>query len=171
MGSRRHAKPRAKLDDRSSSSSEDDRRRRKGNVKKITLDPVPAPHQFREWVQTLFVRVCSALKRSKIRTLRWIKEVETATSVDQLEFCVDKWDDLDTELADAMLSACSGTLKRELLIYQEQQTRGGLPLVGRAALFMCFGRFQLDRGQALSIDISFLFALKYYGDLEGFLAA
>ena len=65
--------------------------------------------------------------------MRWIKEIETAEDITLLEDCSDKWDELDTELADAMLKAAHSTLKRELLLYQEAQTRIGFPLAGRAA--------------------------------------
>ena len=168
---RKHTRPRKNIGDTSSSSSEDDRRRRKVNVKEMVLDPLPAPHEFRSWVQTMYVKVCSASKRSKVRTLRWIKEVETAEEIAPLEVCSDKWDDLDTALAEAILKAAHSTLKRQLLVYQEAQTRRGLPLAGRAALWMCFDRFRLDRGQALCVDVTTLTELKFNGDLEGFLTA
>ena len=82
-----------------------------------------------------------------------------------------RWDDLDTELAEAVLNASHGAIKRELLLYQEARTRMRLPLAGRAALWMCFDRFNMDRGQARFIDITALTGLKFAGDLEGFLAA
>ena len=83
----KHARPKAHVDDESSSSSDDDRRLRRGSVKLIALDPVPAPHEFRAWVQAMYVKVCAASKRTKVRTLRWIKEVEIACAITSLETC------------------------------------------------------------------------------------
>ena len=155
-----HTRQRVRIDDDSSSSSEDDRRRCKGSVKTITLDPAPAPHEFRAWVESVYTKVCSASKRSKPRTLRRIMEVEAAEAVTPLETCSSACDDLDTELAEAVLNAYHGAIKRTLLLYQEARTRIRLPLAGRAALWMCFNRFRMDRWHALFIDIT---ALRAHG--------
>ena len=56
-------------------------------------------------------------------------------------------------------------MKRDLLLYQEEQSRQGRPLSGLAALFMAHMRFTLDRGQALAVDLSTLIGLEYTGDL------
>ncbi|CAK0849503.1 unnamed protein product, partial [Prorocentrum cordatum] len=161
--------------DSSSSSLEDEIRRRKGTVKKIEFDTIPAAAGFRLWLQEMYTKVCAASKRSTRRTLRWLQEVETTFSIEHLERLAAKqkrWDDLDIALAEAVLSVASGPLRRELLMYQEEQTRkGGNPLLGRCALYHVFSRFTIERGQATSVDLTTLVQLEYKGDLESFVDA
>ena len=158
----------------SSSSTEDDIRRRKGAVKSLTLDPLPSAVGFREWVQDTYVKVNAASKRSKRRALRRLQRIETASDISELEALAEKqkrWDDLDSVLAEAVLAIANSNLKRELLIYREERSRMGLPLSGRCALYMVYYRYTIERGQALSVDLTTLVSLRFGGDLEGFLNA
>lgn len=158
-------------DEDSGSSSEDDNRRKRGTVKTFVLDPIPQASGFRMWMQDLYTRVSTASKRNARRTLAWIKAVEASENISPLEISSRKWDDLHTALADAVVKVASGPLKRDLLIYREQLTRRGLPLSGRAALWMVLDQFKLERGPAMCVDITALTSLEYKGDLQGFLSA
>jgi hypothetical protein len=140
-------------------------------VRKVELNDLPPTHGFRERVQHLYVKVSAASKRSKSRTLKWLQAVESCGELTLLEAVKKRWDDLDTALAEAVIDIAKGPLKRELLLYQEQRTRQGHPLTGRAALWHVYQRFILERGQAMCIDLTSLVKLTYGGDLEGFIAA
>ena len=94
----------------------------------------------------MYTKVCAASKRNTRRTLRWLQVVEATASIEHLERLAAKekrWDDLDIALAEAVLAVASGPLRRELLIYQEEQTRKGNPLSGRCALHLVFFRFTI----------------------------
>jgi hypothetical protein len=155
----------------SSGSSEDELRRRRGLVKAMVLPEVPAASGLRAWIQTLYVRICAASKRNKTRTLKWVKECEHANHISELERSGKRWDDLDTALATAMVDIARGPLKRELLMYQEKQSKRGEPLCGRAAVFMMFRRFQIEKGASIQVDLNQLMCLRFNGDLEGYLDA
>ena len=117
----------------SSDSDGAQKARSRKQVSPLTLDPIPQASGFREWCLTLNTRVIAASRRPRIATMRWLDEVQRATSLSQVEGVSAKWDDLDAELADCVLKISSGPLKRELVLYQEEQLRRGLPLGGRAA--------------------------------------
>ena len=94
-------------------------------MKELNLSQFPAASGLRQWIQTMYESVCTASKRSKRRTLRWIQAVETAPSLEYLERLAVKqkrWDDLDTALASAIDNAAGAGLKRALLIYKEEWT-------------------------------------------------
>ena len=152
-------------------SSDDDHRRRRGTVKAFTLDEVPMASGFREFVQKTYVKVMAASKGSKLRILKWLREVASCANVAELENPGSGRDDLDTALADAVFGIAKGPLKKEICLYGEERTRKGQSLAGRAALLHLYQSFKLDRCDALSIDLSTLLQLKIQGDLEGFLAA
>ena len=171
----RRPEPRRRHDDYSDGSSEESAgarlARSRKQVKTLVLDPVPHASGFREWILALNTQVNAATRRPRVATMRWLNEVQVATSLSQVEGVSAKWEDLDAELADALLKVSSGPLKRELTLYQEEQQRRGLPLGGRAALWHVFQRFRLERGAAMCVDITALTSLEFRGDLEGFLAA
>jgi hypothetical protein len=103
--------------------------------------------------------------------LWWIRSVADATSLADVESVSAKWEDLDAELADCILRIAADPLKRELVLYHEEQIRMGRPLGGRAALWHVFQRFCMGKGAAMCVDITTLTSLECKGDLEGFLAA
>ena len=72
--------------------------------------------------------------------------IETAASLAELESPGSRWDDLDTALAQAVMTVAKGPLKRELTRYSEERMRIGQPLAGRAALWHVYQRFKLDLG-------------------------
>ena len=119
----------------------------------------------------MYVKVTASSKRSKRRTLKWLQAVESCNDVALMEAPGRRWDDLDTALAETIVEVAKGPLKRELLLYQEERTRRGEPLAGRAALWMMLQRFRLERGQAMCVDLSTLVQLTFQGDLESFLAS
>ena len=82
-----------------------------------------------------------------------------------------KWDDLDAAFAKAVLGVAKGPLKREILLYGEEQIRKGHPLSGRAASWHVHQRYKLDGGEAMCVDLSTLMGMTFQSDLEGFLAA
>ena len=69
------------------------------------------------------------------------------------------------------MEIAKGPLKREMLLYQEERTRRGFPLTGRAALWLIYQRCKLERGQAMCVDLSTIVQLEFKGDLEGYLDA
>ncbi|CAK0809613.1 unnamed protein product [Prorocentrum cordatum] len=153
---------------------EDDIRRRKGAAKSLTLGPLPSAVGFRERVQDAYAKVNAASKRSKRRTMRWMQRIETVNDISELEALAEKekrWGDPDSALAEAVLAIANSNLKRELLIYREERSRMGLPHSGRCALYMVYYRCTIERGQAMSVDLTTLVGLGFGGDLEGFLNA
>ena len=60
---------------------------------------------------------------------------------------------MDSVLAGAALKIASSSLKRELLICQEQRTAAGQPLRGRRALFMVNHRYRIESGGKHQVDI------------------
>ena len=69
------------------------------------------------------------------------------------------------------MAVATGTLKRELDLYQDTQARQGRPMLGRAALHIVYQKFQLSAAVTRSIDLRTLMELRYGGDLEGFMRA
>ena len=93
----------------------------------------------------------------------------TATSAVDLENPSEKWDDLDTALATAILEISRGPVKREILMYQEEQLHKGQPLCGRPALWIFLRRYTIDKGQSVHVDLNSLLKIEFDGDLELFL--
>ena len=69
--------------------------------------------------------------------MRWIQLVETFM-LEQLERPNNRWDDLEAVLAQAVMLAVSGPLKKDIQTYQLDRARRCEPLYGRAALWHVF---------------------------------
>ena len=80
-----------------------------------------------------------------------------------------KWDDLDTELANAIMRIAAGSLCREILLYSESRRQVGSPVSGRAIVYLFLKRYDMDRGQVLHVDLAALIQLQYRNDLEAYL--
>ena len=153
----------------SDEDSEEEFRRKRTPVKPLVIDPLPWPEKFRPWKLGLYEKSCSASNRSKERTLRYLRFVETCDAIAPLEKRPRKWEPFDTELCSAINSCARGPLKRELTIYQESRTNAGQATSGRALFWMLLKSFQLDLGQRLKVDIADLLGWKYKGDLGVYL--
>ena len=57
------------------------------------------------------------------------------------------------------------------MYYQETQAQQGKPMQGRAALYHVYQKYALSAAATLAIDLQTLIALKFNGDLEGFMRA
>ena len=64
----------------------------------------------------------------------------------------EEWDDLERVLAEAVMKVVIGQLMKELLNYQNEKLKSGIPLYGRVALWHVFQKFQLESGTALSVE-------------------
>ena len=63
-----------------------------------------------------------------------------------------KWDDFDTELANASAAVAGGFLKRELCLYAQKQNQSSEMVSGRVCLYMFLRRYVMDGGQVLHVD-------------------
>ena len=103
--------------DGSSLSSDDDSRLFRGRVKTIVLDDITIAFGFRSHQQNIYTKVLAASKRSTLRTMRWIQQVETKPFA-ELEVSNSRWDDLDVALAEAVVAVAIGRVKTDLLFDQ-----------------------------------------------------
>ena len=53
-----------------------------------------------------------------------------------------------------------------MLLYREQCERKMTTATGAALLFIFLRRYEIERGQALQVDLQILMAHKYQGNLE-----
>ena len=113
--------------------------------------------------------VCAASNRCGEETLQWLLEVERCDEISKLGAADARWDELDRALAKTLMHLVTGDVSRELLLYQEQQTRRGMPLKGRAAWWMILRKFRLDEGKTSKVNIKALMKVAYKGDLGQFL--
>ena len=72
------------------------------------MNDIPAPSGFREWMQSMYVKVTASSKRSKRRTLKWLQAVESCNDVALMEAPGRRWDDLDTALAETIVEVAKG---------------------------------------------------------------
>ena len=100
--------------------------------------------------------------------MRWIQRVEHATLA-ELEIPDKRWDDLDIMLSQVVVAIINGPLRKEIVLYQAAQALQGRPMQGRAALWHVYQKFKLSAGAALAVDYQTLMALKFEGDLKGFM--
>lgn len=143
--------------------------RRRTSVKPLDLGEPPTAGGLRTWINDLYVRACASSNRSEARTMKYIKAVESAKSIESLSTVRKHWDAFDTELASGVMKISKGATKKELILYQETQAKACLPMSGRAALWIFLNRYHIDKGQALQVDLAGLLALEYKGDLEAYL--
>ena len=106
---------------------------------------------------------------SRVLTLEFLKTVDDASCLEELEFVPRGWEDFDAALYNAIDSIAVGNLKRELDLYRERCFTASKPTVGRVALWMLFQRYILPRGFLLSQDMKLVSELKCRDDLEKFL--
>ena len=66
--------------------------------------------------------------------MRWIQQVEIATLA-EFEVHDKRWDDLDVQLAQAVLNLVNSPLLKELVYYLETQAKQSKLMQGRAALW------------------------------------
>ena len=79
--------------------------------------------------------------------------------------------DLDVQLAQAVLKVVNGPLLKEILYYQETQAKQSKLMQGRAALWHIYQQYALSAAATHAIDLQTLMALRFTGDLEGFMRA
>jgi hypothetical protein len=163
---RRHAK---KKGDDSSSESSNDARRLRWQCKPLVLADPPQHGALRTWLGDFFTKIQVSSKRSGKRTLAWARKVLYVNSPDELLKVSSRWEDLDSLLANSVMSIARGPLKRELLQYQEQLLQRGVPMCGRAAMYLMLRRYHIDGGTSMQHDLAHLMSLRYDGDLEIFL--
>ena len=122
----------------------------------------------RKWTNALMSESLRASNRSQVRTMKYIKRVYEANNIEELEDVHNNWDLFDTELCAALTRSATGTVDRELQLYQERCARRGIPVAGRAVLYIMLKRFELDGGQAMRVNLNALNALKHHGELEAY---
>ena len=140
-------------------SDEDHSKRTRGVLKTMVLDPIPTASGFRRYQLALYVKVCAASRHDGQSTMSWIQKVEKS-SLEELEVVDRRWEDLDVLLAQAVSAVATGTLKRELDLFQDPQARQGRPMLGRAALHIVYQKFQLSAAVTRSIDLRTLMGLR-----------
>ena len=95
--------------------------------------------------------------------------IMAASCVQAVEHVSKKWDELDTELANAIMRIAAGSLRREIFLYSESRRQGGSPVSGRAIEYLFLQRYDMDRGQVRHVDLAALIQLQYRNDLEAYL--
>ena len=83
----------------------------------------------------------------------------------------EEWDDLERVLAEAVMKVVIGQLMKELLNYQNETLKSGIPLYGRVALWHMFQKFQLESGTAFCVEYQNIMSPTLGGDLAGFMTA
>ena len=90
-------------------------------MKTLVLADPPDAGGLRAWLGDFFLRLCAASKRSQRRTLTWARAVLSAPSPESLSETSSRWEELDTLLANAVMSSARGSVKRELIAFQEER--------------------------------------------------
>ena len=102
----------------------------------MKIEPLPHSGALRKWTNDLVSEATRCSNRSKRRTLRYLRVAFGSDCIEPLEAVPPKWDPFDTELACAMAKAASGSISREIQLYQESCTRQLKPVSGRALLHL-----------------------------------
>ena len=87
--------------------------RRRTPVKTIDLGKPPSGLGFQRWLAELYGACCAASNRSRRRTMRFLRAVETEKSHETLEHCTRKWERFDAEIAAACFRFASGEVLRK----------------------------------------------------------
>ena len=147
------------LDNRDGSDTEsDDERftRLRTRVGELVIPELPSALGLRQWLATIEANCCAASNRSRARTLRYFRRILDASDVEELESLSKRWEPFDAALTVAVKKITSGAVQRELLLYYEACTREGKVATGAASLYMILRRYEVERGQAMQIDINTL---------------
>lgn len=144
--------------DSSAESSEEGFQRRRTPVKALDLGDYPTAGGFRAWMVQMYTKCVACSNRSKKRTMRFLKQVESCTNAEELDHVSRPWEAFDNELVAAVMRLATGALKRELLMKQESLQRQGKLLSGRVALHCLYRGSILQRGQATQVDMARLLA-------------
>ena len=121
-------------------SDEEDRKRRRGLVKALVLDPIPNASGFQRYQFGIHVKVCAASKHDGKFTMRWIQQVEIACLA-ELEVEDKHWDELNVQLAQAVLAVAIGPLLKGILYYQETQAKHCKLMQGRTVLYHVYRKY------------------------------
>ena len=98
------------------------------------MDDISSALGLRMWMDALHVAACASSNRSKTRTLRFLKRIEKADSVDPLLIISRRWDPFDTELASAVFTIAKGGAKREMIALRQERALRSQPVCGLASL-------------------------------------
>ena len=143
--------------------------RRRTQAKSFTLEPCGDATQLRQWISKLQAKAMSSSNRNKRRTQKYVRRIIHSTSIAALETVSKKWDSFDTEVSTAVFGCASSSLRHELILYRERCEREQRPCTGQAQLFLFLQRWDIERGQALQIDMQTLMGHKFNGSLEAYL--
>ena len=97
------------------------------------MEPIPTASGFKAYHLQVYTKVLAASKRSPLHTLRWIQEIETAKLKKLEKPKTEEWDDLERVLAEAIMKVVIGGMMKELLNYQNEKLKSGIPLYVRVA--------------------------------------
>ena len=141
----------------STAESEDERfTRLRTSVKALEFPDLPHARGLRPWLDTVYENSCAASNRSKQRTTKFLDKIVNASVVEEVDTVSKRWDGFDTALGVALKKVATGAITRELLLYLEECQRAGKIPTGAASLFLVLSRYEVERGQAVHIDIATL---------------
>ena len=98
-----------------------------------------------------------------------MKRAMNATSMAEDEKVSKKWDAFDTELSSALFQVATGSIGRELLLYREKCSHGDVVATDLARLLIVLQPYEIEKGQALRVDMEVLLAHRFHGNLEEYL--
>jgi len=134
--------------------------RRKIKVDPIELDHMPDPGHLRQWRVDMREKVTDAYAVDPDAALKWIKEVDSATSVDQL--AANPYPELEVQLAKAMKKCIKHNRNFHAKISQliEQGQLTGTRVTSRQIIFLMYEYLRPDtRGESM-YDLQDLFHVK-----------
>ena len=102
------------------------------------MDPIPTASGFKAYQLQVYTKILAASKRSSRHTLKWIQQIETAKLRKLENPKTEDWDDIDRVRAEAVMKVVIGVTLKELLNYQQERLKYGIPLYGRVALWHVF---------------------------------
>jgi len=134
--------------------------RRRIKVDNIDLDDMPVPGHLRQWRVDMREKVTDAYAIDPDAALAWIKEIDTARSVEQLSS--NKLPELEVQLAKAVKKCIKKNANFHAKISQliEQGQQSGVRLTSRQIIYLMYEYLRpAARGQDM-YDLQDLFAIK-----------
>ena len=158
---------------KSQSSDEEDRKRKRTPLKTLVLDLFPPNASgFRRWQLVFYVKICFASRHDSDSIMAWIQYVQKKNvTIAGLEVSDKRWDDLDIDLAEAVLEIVSGSLLKDILCYHDTRAKECKLMPGRAALMYVYREYALSAAATHAVDLQTLMHLKFSGDVESFIHA
>ena len=130
---------------------------------RVSIEPLPHVRNFALWKRSMFTSIAYA-SRDQISTLKWLKQIDDANCIEELENDGREFQSLSRKLADTLHERITGDLKGRVCNLQDELFAVNKFLNGRQLAWLIFQDYKRPDLEIAMLDFDDLMALEIKGE-------